>query len=172
MVNQLETVTVGLIERPFGVKGEVKVRPLSDVPGRFEALKAVSLLARNGQTLETSVTHVKRAGERFILGLTGVTTPEDASLWRGGFIRTIRGAVPALPDGQYYECDLIGLVVSTEEDTPIGVLEEIWDLPGNPVFVVRQGAKETLIPAAKELVSAVDLAARKMTVRLIDGLGD
>jgi 16S rRNA processing protein RimM len=40
------------------------------------------------------------------------------------------------------------------------------------VFVVRQGAKETLIPAAKELVSAVDLAARKMTVRLIDGLGD
>ena len=132
----------------------------------------MSLLARNGQTLETSVTHVRRAGDEFILGLTGLTTPEDASVWRGGFIRTIRGTVPELPDGQYYECDLIGLTVSTEESQPIGVLEEIWDLPGNPLFVVRQGAKEILIPAAKEIVSDVDLTARKMTVRLIEGLVD
>lgn len=172
MVNQLETVTVGRIERPFGVKGEIKVRPLSDVPGRFEGLRSVSLLARNGQILETSVTHVRRAGDEFILGLTGLTTPEDASFWRGGFIRTIRGTVPELPDGQYYECDLIGLTVSTEESQPIGVLEEIWNLPGNPLFVVRQGAKEILIPAAKEIVSDVDLTARTMTVRLIDGLVD
>lgn len=172
MVSPLETVTVGRIERPFGVRGEVKVRPLSDVPGRFEGLRAVSLLARNGQILETSVTHVRRVGAGFILGLTGLTTPEDASLWRGGFIQTIRGSVPKLPDGQYYECDLIGLAVSTEEGRPIGVLEEIWDLPRNPLFVVRQEAKEILIPAAKELVSTVDLTARKMTVRLIDGLGE
>lgn len=172
MTSRLDTVTVGQIERPFGVKGEVKVRPLSDVPGRFEGLKSVSLLARNGQTLETSVTHVRRAGAGFILGLTGLTTPEDANPWRGGFIRTIRGAVPDLPDGQYYECDLIGLSVFTEANQPIGVLEEIWDLPGNPVFVVRQGAKEILIPAAKELVGTVDLIARTMTVRLIDGLGE
>ena len=54
----------------------------------------------------------------------------------------------------------------------IGVLEEILDVPGNPVFVVRQGAKEILIPAAKELVSAVDVATGTMTVRLIDGLGE
>ena len=172
MVNQLETVTVGRTERPFGVKGEVKVRPLSDVPGRFEGLKSVNLLARNGQTLETSVTHVRRAGAGFILGLSGLTTPEEASHWRGGFIRTIRGSVPELPDGQYYECDLIGLAVSTVEGQSIGVLEEILDVPGNPVFVVRQGAKEILIPAAKELVSTVDMTARTMTVRLIDGLGE
>jgi 16S rRNA processing protein RimM len=172
VVNQPETVTVGRIERPFGVKGEVKVQPLSDVPGRFEGLRTVSLVAKNGQTLETSVTHVRRAGDEFILGLTGLTTPEDASLWQGGFIRTLRGSVPELPEGQYYECDLIGLAVSTEEGRPIGVLEEIWDLPGNPLFVVRQGAKEILIPAAKKLVGTVDLTARKMTVRLIDGLGE
>jgi len=80
--------------------------------------------------------------------------------------------VPELPDGQYYECDLIGLTVSTVEGQSIGVLEEILDVPGNPVFVVRQGAKEILIPAAKELVSTVDMTARTMTVRLIDGLGE
>ncbi|MGE0470287.1 MAG: ribosome maturation factor RimM [Nitrospira sp.] len=170
MANQPETVTVGQIERPFGIRGEVKVRPLSDVPGRIEGLRRVSLMGRNGQTLETSVTHVRRAGARFILGLTGLTTPEEASLWRGGYIQTIRGTVPELPDGHYYECDLIGLAVRTDEGRSIGILEEIWNLPGNPVFVVRQEEKELLIPAAKELVVAVDLPARTMTVRMIDGL--
>lgn len=170
MADQLETVTVGQIERPFGVRGEIKVRPLSDVPGRFEGLRRVSLMGRDGRTLETSVTHVRRAGAQFILGLTGLTTPEEASLWRGGYIQTIRGAVPDLPDGHYYECDLIGLTVYTEEGRTIGSLEEVWNLPGNPVFVVRQEEKELLIPAAKDLVLAVDLPARTMTVRMIDGL--
>lgn len=170
MADQLKTVTVGQIERPFGVRGEVKVRPLSDVPGRFEGLRRVSLVARDGRALETSVTHVRRAGDRFILGLTALTTPEEASLWRGGYIQTVRGTVPDLPDGQYYECDLIGLTVYTEKGQTIGRLEEIWSLPGNPVFVVRQEEKELLIPAAKDLVLAVDLPARTITVQMIDGL--
>jgi 16S rRNA processing protein RimM len=171
-VNQLETVTVGRIERPFGVRGEVKVRSLSDVPGRLEGLTHVSLLATNGQTLETGVTHVRRAGTSFILGLSAFTTPEEVGLWRGGLIRTVRGAVPELPVGQYYECDLVGLAVQTEAGDSLGAVAEIWELPGNPLVVVRDGSKEVLIPAAKEFVVAVDLTARIMTVRLIDGLGD
>jgi 16S rRNA processing protein RimM len=172
MLSQLETVTVGQIERPFGVKGEVLVRSLSDVPGRFEALTQVSLVAKSGMSMETSVTHVRRTGRGFILGLAGLTTPEAAGLWRGGMIQAPRGTVPALPDGQYYECDLVGLAVQTDEGQPIGVLEQIWELPGNHVFVVRQGAKEILIPAAKELVKAVDLERGVMTVHMIDGLGE
>jgi 16S rRNA processing protein RimM len=78
--------------------------------------------------------------------------------------------VPDLPDGQYYECDLIGLTVYTEEGRTIGRLEEVWNLPRNPVFVVRQEEKELLIPAAKDVVRAVNLPARTMTVRMIDGL--
>jgi 16S rRNA processing protein RimM len=161
---------VGQVERPFGVRGEVKVRSLSDVPGRFETLTSVSLVAKDGKTLDTSVTHVRRAGERFIVGLAGLTTPEEAGLWRGSLIQAPRGTVPALPAGQYYECDLMGLGVQTEQGQPIGVLEEIVEFPGGHVFVVRQGAKETLIPAAKEWVTAVDLEHRLMTVHMIDGM--
>jgi 16S rRNA processing protein RimM len=171
MVGQLDRVTVGRIERPFGVKGEVKVRSLSDVPGRFDSLTHVSLVAKNGKTMDTSVTHVRRTGTGFIVGLAGLTTPEDAGIWRDGLIQVLRGTVPALPDGQFYECDLVGLAVQTEEGKPIGVLEEIWELPGNHVFVVRHGAKEILVPAVKELVVAVDLERRVMTVHIIEGLG-
>lgn len=171
-MDPLDRVTVGLIERPFGVRGEVKVRSLSDVPGRFEGLRRVSLVAKNGKAWETDVTHVRRAGTGYILALAGITTPEEAGLWRGGLIQTARGTVPVLPDGQYYECDLIGLAVYSEAGQLVGVLEEILEFSGNHVFAVRQGTKEVLIPAAKELITAVDVGAKRMTVRLIDGFGE
>jgi len=172
MVGSIETVTVGQIGRPFGVKGQVKVRPLSDVPGRFEALTDVQLVAKDGRRLNTSVTGVRRAGAELIVGFAGLTTPEEAKAWSGGLVQAARGPVPALPTGQYYECDLLGLAVQTDQGQPLGVLEEIWELPGNHVFVVRQGANETLIPAAKEWVSAVDLGHRTMTVRLLSGMDE
>ena len=171
-MDPLDKVTVGLIERPFGVRGEVKVRSLSDVPGRVEGLGRVSLVAKNGKIWETDVTHVRRAGAGYILGLAGITTPEEAGLWRGALIQATRGAVPALPQGQYYECDLIGLAVYSEAGQLIGILEEILEFSGNHIFAVRQGTKEVLIPAAKELITTVDVGARRMTVRLIDGLGE
>jgi 16S rRNA processing protein RimM len=172
MVSQLDTVTVGQIERAFGVRGEVKVRSLTDVPGRLEALTTVTVVAKNGRSMETTVTHVRRAGPSFIIGLSALTNPEDAALWRGGLIQVPRGTAPALPDGQYYECDLVGLAVQTEQGQPLGVLEQIWESPGNHLFVVRQGTKEILIPAARELVAAVDLEHRVMTVRMIEGLDE
>ena len=172
MVGSLETVTVGQVGRPFGVKGQVKVRPLTDVPGRFEALTDVRLVAKDGRTLETRVTYVRRAGTEFIVGLAGLTTPEEAKVWSGGLVQAARGTQPVLPTGQYYTCDLVGLNVCTDQGRPLGVLEEIWELPGNHVFVVRQGVEETLIPAAKEWVTAVDLDRRMMTVRILSGMDE
>jgi len=170
MVSELDIVTVGRIERPFGVKGEVKVRSLTDVPGRFEGLTDVSLVAKDGKSMDTRVASVRRAGTEFIVRFEGLTTPEEAGCWRGGLIQVARGVVPALPDGQYYECDLVGLEVQTEQGRSIGILEELWEVPAGHIFVVRQGGKETLIPAAKDWITHVDLDRKLMTVRLIDGM--
>ena len=167
----VELVTVGRIERSFGVRGEVKVRSLSDVPGRLESLGAVSLLGTNGKTWDTRVTHIRPAGQGYILAFEGLTSPEEAGLWRGGLIQIPKGSAPPLPQGQYYECDLIGLRVQDEQGNVIGTLTDIWELTGNHVFVVQDGSKETLIPAARELVVAVDLQQRVMTVHMIEGLG-
>ena len=71
-------MTIGKIERPFGVRGEFKVRSLSDVPGRLDQLKQVQVLEPTGQIVDRTVTHVRRAGSTYIMGLAGVTTPEEA----------------------------------------------------------------------------------------------
>jgi 16S rRNA processing protein RimM len=167
---QEDFVTIGKIERHFGVRGEFKVRSLSDVPGRLDHLKQVHVLDPTGQKVEKTVAHVRRAGSTYIMGLVGVTTPEEAAALRGGLLQAPRVPAAVLAADVYFECDLIGLAVETEQGDEVGVLETILEIPDNRVFVVRKGTEEVLIPAAKSFVASVDLARRRMVVRGLDDL--
>ncbi|HEY7531772.1 MAG TPA: ribosome maturation factor RimM, partial [Nitrospiraceae bacterium] len=161
-----ERVTIGRIERPFGIKGEVKVRSLSDVPGRFEHLGQVSVVIPDGRMIEMTVTHARRAGATFIMGLEGITSPEEAGAFRGGLIQIPRAVIPSSAEHTYYECDLIGMNVESETGQEIGVIDSIWDMPGNHhVLVIRKGSQEVLIPAARDLIAKVDVDRRRLTVR-------
>ncbi len=167
---QTDLVTIGKIERHFGVRGEFKVRSLSDVPGRLDHLKQVQVLETTGQMVERTVTHVRRAGSTYIMSLAGVTTPEEAGMLRGGLIQVPRAPASALSADVYFECDLVGMTVENERGDEVGVLETILEIPDNRVFVVRKGTEEVLIPAAKSFVTSVDLQRRRMMVRGIDEL--
>ena len=171
-LDQAELVTIGRIERSFGVRGEARVRSLSDVPGRFDHLDEVTLVAPNGKSLVNRVTHVRSGGPTLIVGFGAFTTPEQVAEFRGGLVQVPRGDSPALPTDQYYQCDLIGMVVQDESGTVLGKLEEVLAISDNQAFLVRQDGKELLIPAAKQIVVAVDVVGRVMTVRLPEGFGD
>ena len=173
MIQALEyLVTIGRIERPFGVRGEFKVRSLSDVPGRLDHLKQVQVLEQTGQMVDRTVTRIRRAGSTYIMGFAGVTTPEEAGMLRGGLIQVPRTTAAALSADVYLECDLIGMTVENERGDEVGVIETILEIPDNRVFVVRKGTEEVLIPAAKSFVVSVDLARRRMMVRRIEDLAE
>jgi 16S rRNA processing protein RimM len=163
-----DLVAVGRVVKPFGVRGEVRVESLSDVPGRIEGLTQVTLVSPNGRHLPTRVTGVRRIRDAYLVACQGLGSPEEAATWRGGFIMIPRDSSAPLPDDHYFESALIGMTVRLESGEIIGTVEEIWDLPANHVIVARQAGQETLIPALKSVVRSVDCAGRTMTVRLLD----
>ena len=77
-----------------------------------------------------------------------------------------------MPDGEYYWCDLLGLRVVTVEGVELGTVAEIIDTGSNDVYVVRSAEREYLIPALADVVVAIDLATRTMTVSPPEGLLD
>lgn len=165
-----DLIAVGQIVKPFGVRGDVKVRSLSDVPGRFQGLRQVTLVAPSGQSVTTVVTRVRADRGFYVLGFEAFSTPEEAAVFRGGLIKIPRDLAPPLPDGQYYEFDLVGMTVSDEAGRTLGTLEEILETASNSVFVVRREGREILIPGTKEVVASVDVRARTMIVRGIEEL--
>ena len=158
-------VIIGAIERSFGVQGAMCVRPLTDVPGRFHSEAKVVLIGPRGDSIPVTVTGVRRHGNRLVLSVDGVTSPEAVAPFRGGYIYAEKTDV-APPPGQYYQYDLLGMAVVDEQGSTLGVLEHILDTPAHHLFVVRRGARELLIPAAHEWVRHIDVSAGVMTVRV------
>jgi 16S rRNA processing protein RimM len=165
-----ELVAIGQIIKPFGVRGDVRVRSLTDVPGRFDALGTVTLETPSGRVLQTAVTRVRPDRDSYVVGFQAFSTPEAASAFRGALIKIERDGTYALPDGQYLECDLLGMTVRSEDGRVLGTLDEVLHTASNAVFVVRGNTDEILIPATKQVVVAVDVPRRMMMVRLIEGL--
>jgi 16S rRNA processing protein RimM len=159
-------VTIGRIERPFGVQGAVKVRSLSDRPGRFEHLQSVRVAGQRGEPVDRTVRYVRKAGQSYIVQFEGITTPEEAGTLRGAWLQ-VPYAASSGPKEVFYECDLIGMTVTDDSGRELGLLEKIWELPGHHVFVVTQNGREVLIPAVKEFVRTVDVAQHRMVVRHI-----
>ncbi len=168
MTEPVELVAVGMIEKPFGVRGELRVRSLSDVPGRFEGLTRVTLEAPSGAVRQAMVRSVRAMHGSYVLGLDVCSTPEDAAAFRGWTVKIPRGSAPPLPQGQYYEYELISLLVQDETGRPVGTLIEVLETAGHHVFVVRCDRGEVLIPATKDAVVRVDVPGKTMTVRRTD----
>jgi 16S rRNA processing protein RimM len=101
----------------------------------------------------------------YVVGFDALGTPEQAAAFRDGFIKIPRVQSPPLPEGQFYERDLVGMTVVDEAGAVLGELEEVLDTGANHVFVVRRDGRETLIPAIRAVVASVDVTGRTMTVR-------
>jgi 16S rRNA processing protein RimM len=169
LTEMTELVTIGQILKPFGIRGDVRVRSLSDVPGRFESLDIVTLETPSGRQVQTTVTRVRADRDSYVVGFQAFATPEEAAAFRGALIKVPKAA-HLLPEGKYLECDLVGLAVQSEDGQALGTLDEVLQTDSNAVFVVHGQHGEVLVPATREVIVAIDLSNQTVTVRLIDGL--
>jgi 16S rRNA processing protein RimM len=81
----------------------------------------------------------------------------------------VEEAMPLGP-GEYYEHEILGLAVCTEDGEPLGVVDEVLYTGSNAVYVTRGPLGEVLIPVLNDVVLEVDLEAERLVVRLPPGL--
>ncbi len=159
---------IGVVTKPHGLKGEMRVFPVTEDAHRFLTLKTV-FVERNSVKTEMKVRSARLQKNMVLLALDGVDTVEAAQTYTNAVLYVDREHAIPLDDGEYYVPDLIGMDVVAEDGTPVGKLSEVMETGANDVYVVK-GDTEHLIPAVKEFVKSVDTAGGVMTVRLIDGM--
>lgn len=166
-----EWVTIGKVTAPHGVRGEVRVFPLTEFPDRFLDLRRVYLL-RGGERSEYQVKRAKALPRGlFLLKLSGVESRDEAERLRGAELQVPREEAVPLPEGRYYVFDLVGARVVTTDGGFVGRLEDVLTTPANDVFVVRaDGGREILIPAVKHVVRAIDPDQGVIVVDPLPGL--
>lgn len=164
-------VAVGEVVAPFGMRGELKVRPLTDFPERFARTATIySGAEHTPHAVEAARIH----GDQVILRLAGVTTIADAEALRGTTLWIPASELLPLPPDTYYLHDLVGLRVRHVDGRALGVVGDVLTGAGNDLLVVRDtpSGAETLLPAVKEFIKRVDVAGGELLVEPIPGLFD
>ena len=159
-----DTLIVGEVLRPQGLRGEVKVRPLTDNPERFCALRRVFLGEQERRC------RCVRVHEGFAyLQIDGVFSREAAEAIRGTLLRIRREDAVPLPEDTNFICDLIGCEGVDTEGKSWGTLTDVLQPGGCDVYVFRRAnGAELLLPALKKVVLTVDTAAKRI---LLDAQG-
>jgi 16S rRNA processing protein RimM len=168
-----DAILIGVVARSHGNRGEVIVNSETDFPEeRFRVGAKLRTRRRDGTEAMLEVTSMRLQQGRPILGLAGYESINDAERLAGFELRIdAEGADELLPEGEYYQRDLIGCAVVTESGETIGRVTAVEGDRAASRLVVTGGRSEVLIPLADEICS-VDLAGKRITVRPPEGLLD
>lgn len=160
-MNPDEMIVVGRIVAPHGVRGDLRILPDTERPEMFKSLKTI-YIGRKRYHLLSGRPHKNV----YIVHVEGVDDRNTAETLVSEVVEVPFSLLPKLEEGTYYYFQLIGLSVVTEDGEAVGRLEEIMETGANNVYVIRNGGKETLIPAIPSCVLSIDVDAGRMTVRL------
>jgi 16S rRNA processing protein RimM len=160
---------VGIIVKPQGIRGEIKVKPVSPDVKRFYDLEHVFI--KSGKLPQYKIENIRISGEFVFLKLCEIDTRNDAEELRGKEILVSDDQLIELDTGEYFVHDLIGCVVFDEEGNRIGEVIDIMQQSSNDIYVVRdKKAKEHLIPAITDVVKKVDIAGKQIVIHLMEGM--
>ena len=153
-------VVIGTVTAPFGLRGEVKVRPETDYPERFYDLDEVGLRSPDGRSERLKVESVRFHKKAALVKFKGFDDIDAADKLRGWDLVVPESETVDLPEDEFFIHDIVGLRVYTVDGRELGEITEVVRGPANDAYVVG----ETLIPALKSVVREVDIAGRRMVV--------
>lgn len=164
-----ETITVGRVLRPQGVRGEVVVEVLSDIPERFAPGSRLMGVreGKPGTTVEVAASRPHKSGA--VVRFAGSEDRDQAEELRGLWLEIPRSQVPPAEPGTYYQYELVGCLcrVSGEE---LGRVAEVVEDGGGLLLIVEGEGRRIPVPFVREFLREVDVEGARIDLELPPGL--
>ncbi len=151
---------IGIITKPQGIKGELKVNPLTDDVTRFSSLKKVII-----DGVEHKVISVKYGAGAVFVSIFGIADRNAAELFRGKFMCVKREDAVKLPENTYFVADIEGSTLLTDTGIEVGIITEVTEAKTD-IFTVKTVDNRILrFPFLKDLLILVDIDKKIVTVK-------
>ena len=152
---------VGEILKPQGVRGEIKVRPITNDPDRFFDLEKVYL--KQGERYVARGMDCVRVHEGFAyITMEGVNDRNAVETLRGALLYVKREEAVELDEDENFICDLVGCIAYDKKGERIGKLREVLQPGANDVYIFDTARGEMLLPALRRVILEVDVQNAKM----------
>ena len=170
VMHMYEYLQIGKIVNTHGVKGEVRLIPLTNDPHRFDDLEWV-YVEKDSKMEQYTIKDVKYTKGSVVLKLSNVDTMEAAELLRDCFVLVDRSHAVKLPKDSFFICDVLGSTVFDENNIALGQLTDILQTGSNDVYIIKsESGKELLLPALKSVVRAISPEQKRIDVTIPKGL--
>jgi 16S rRNA processing protein RimM len=165
-------VAVGEVLRPHGLRGEMRVRALTDRPAeRFRALKACILWEPEIDRREAChIASCRVDGELLLVKVAGIDSPEAARRLAGRLLAVDRADALPAPEGRFYPWQMEGARVETRDGRVVGRFVGVEDGGAQDLWVIADGDRDRLIPAVADIVVEVSVAERRIVIDPPEGL--
>lgn len=150
---------VGKIINVHGIKGEVKILPLTDDPERFYSLNKVYIEKKDAR-YPLTISKVRIHKNHILASLNEITDRNQAEELKGYFISIERKDAIALAKDQYFIRDLIGVEVYSLTNERVGTITDILQTGPTDIYVIKGNSKEILVPARKEIFKEIDIVGK------------
>jgi 16S rRNA processing protein RimM len=163
---------IGYITKPKGIKGEVKVEPVTPNPHRFNRLEKV-FIQLNDKSRAFPIEKIRVSGQFVYIKFSGISSRSEAELLRNAEVLINKKDLIQPAKDEYFVHDLIGCQVLSDENDEIGVIFDVVQMSSNDVYVIRNNdGTEYLIPAIKEVIKRVDIGQKRIIIKILEGLFD
>lgn len=161
-------IEIGVIARPHGIAGEVKVRTS---PGYLGALQGVRrVFIGESETGALLISH-RVHQNALLIKLEGIADRNAAETLRGKRVSIKTPDLPRLKQGEYYAHELVGITVLNIAGQALGRLAEVLATGSNDVYIIKTSTgTELLLPAIDSVIRQINLDDGTMTVAVPDGL--
>lgn len=161
---------IAKITRVTGLKGEVRLRPLSRYFESYVDKKPLFMGFSRELTQEVTLESAPRSGPKSRYQFQGIHTRDEAEVLIGQtlFVPVADDDFIIMTSDQVLGYD----VVTSDTEDLIGELVDILMLPANDIYVIDSGTREILIPVIPEIVKGLDESEGKIFISPMDGLLD
>lgn len=154
---------IGKIRRPHGVRGEMLFEIITEFPERVK--KGLEVYVGDHKKAYR-IESVRTQQQHFLLKFKDLDDCDQVGLLRNQLVYKKAENLPPLTENEYYQHDLLGMQVVTEEGIELGSVAEILETGANDVLVVLNEEKELLIPFITQTILKIKDQERIIVVRL------
>lgn len=164
----MEWFNVGRIVNTHGVRGEVRVIPVTDF--EEERFRPGNVLYVGDRPL--TVKAVRPHKQFQLLTFEEVTSLDQAQEIKDTVLQIPETERGELADGEFYYSDIIGCEVWSDEGDYLGKIKEILSPGANDVWVLSAGQnkKDILLPYIDDVVKKIDIESKRIEVHVLEGL--
>jgi len=157
-------LTIGKIRRPHGLNGEVIMEMTTDFPEKIKA--GMRIFVGKGKK-EYILSSIRPTDKLFLVSIEGFSDCDTVSIFRNQWVFVESSTLGPLPEGRFYQYEVVGMYVFDETGNPVGSVKEILVTGANDVYVISTpGGADLLLPAIKQVILSINRETQSMVVHL------